>query len=294
MTMKKTAKLVALLTSALLIIVGFSSCGKLSPEEALKKASASMENVKSTTYDMDMVMSLSSGEDKISMNFDMDVDQVYDPYGMKLAMTMDLGELGNVKTDIYLVKDDETFITYTGMDYGTGETFWIKTTSEDMTNYEQYDAQASLDLYIDCVNKFTEAGKEDIGSWKTTRYDGEITSDMIEKAFKETGMESLYSTIGLNVDETINFEEMKPLKLSIWIDDKTYIPVKYYLDMTDMMQSVVDKIIASEIETAGESYTEEIPSIKADEVSVSMLVTSIDSLDSIVIPDDVIDSAVEY
>ena len=292
--MKKTTKLVALFTSALFIIGGFSSCGKLSPEEALKKSSASMENVKSTTYDMNMVMSLSSGEDKISMNFDMDIDQVYDPYGMKVVTTMDLGELGNVKTDVYLVKDDETFITYTGMDYGTGETFWIKNTSEDMTDFEQYDAQASLDLYIDCVNQFTEAGKEDIGSRKTIRYDGEITSDMIEKVFKKTGMESLYSTIGLDVDETMDFEEMKSLKLSIWIDEKTYIPVKYYLDMTDMMQSIVDKIIASEIETAGESYTEEIPSIKADEVYISMVVTSIDSLDSIVIPDDVIDSAIEY
>ncbi len=33
--MKKTTKLVALFTSALFIIGGFSSCGKLSPEEKI-------------------------------------------------------------------------------------------------------------------------------------------------------------------------------------------------------------------------------------------------------------------
>ena len=83
---------------------------------------------------------------------------------------------------------------------------------------------------------------------------------------------------------------MDGIPMSIWISNESGYPVKYDMDMTQMMQVIMDSIVA---QLAGEEGAEEIPEIKIDNISMTMTFSDFNNAEDFEIPAEVLENAVE-
>ena len=140
-----------------------------------------------------------------------------------------------------------------------------------------------MELYLSTGSSFQEAGTETVEGKEAVRYDGVITNDSFNELFESTGILDQFSSLG------VNEETAKPMPtvlgdrpLSIWVEKGSGLPVKYDMDMTAMMQSIMTKAM----EAAGSTET-----ITIETVHMTMLVHGIDNVESIEIPQEALDAA---
>ena len=91
-------------------------------------------------------------------------------------------------------------MAYTGMDMtGAGQNQWYKSQADASgMNTDQYDAVEAFELYMKNGSNFKAAGTDTVQGASATRYEGVITSDMLEDTLEESGsLESITSLLGL-------------------------------------------------------------------------------------------------
>lgn len=266
---------------AIAMCFALSACGKLSPKQVMEKAQTSVNEVSSMSYDLTMKIKLSVGSESLTMNTTMSTEYIVDPLQMKMDMTMDFGELGEATAEEYAAEEDGRLMMYTGMDFGDGDVDWIKQELPDMNGLMQYDAKASMDLYISSAESFTESGTETISGVNTVRYDGVIKGDAMEKVLNSSGMLEKFASLGLE-EENVSamLTDLGDLPISIWIATDGYIPMQYEMDMTDIMQSM----LAKSFDNTGDG------AISVDTVFVSITVKDVNSVAEILIPDEALNA----
>lgn len=269
-------KNVLTLTAALALVLALAACDGNPPggsaEDVIKQAQENMAGVTSMRYTMTMDMEMTAEGEDVNITTDLTADYIVDPMAMKMDMVMDLGEMGSMTTTSYAVKEDSEYVLYTGMDYGDGQMTWIKQTLGGLADLEQYNAQANLDLYLKSAESFKENGTETINGSAATRYDGVISKEALEEVLASSGMMDYLDQMGM--DETsAMLQNMDDLPISIWVDDESLLPVKYEMDMSAMMQSMMDSVAA-----------DEDVDVTIGKVFVSMTVTDYNSVESIQLP----------
>ena len=76
---------------------------------------------------------------------------------------------------------------------------------------------------------------------------------------------------------------MGDLPVSIWIDPASGLPVKYEMDMTAMLQSMMEKLVAQD-EAAVEA------AMTVDKCHMSMICSDYNSIDAIHVPQEALDA----
>ena len=71
-------------------------------------------------------------------------------------------------------------------------------------------------------------------------------------------------------------EALSDVPISIWIDKEAMLPVKYEMDMTEMMQSLMAQVSAA--------VSMEYPTVSG--MKISMTIGGIDTVEAITIPDE--------
>ena len=99
---------------------------------------------------------------------------------------------------------------------------------------EGYVAYASLDG--------TNWTPQELDGVKLHRYDGELTGDMLNEAVELSGMDTMLSSYGVNGDTV--FEGSMPM--SIWLDAETFAPVRYELDMSQVIAGYMQGMFEAE------------------------------------------------
>ena len=265
---------------ALMLILGLSACGGNDAGDAIVKAQEAMAGVKSMTYQTVMEMDLAADGDSVSMSVTADVSAIVDPLALEMAMSLDMGDIGRLDYTSYMVSDADTLTMYSCLDMGDGPT-WICEDVSDMTSLSQYDAKASLDLYLKSAQSFREAGAETVGDYETVRYDGVFKGDALGEVLETSGVLAQLSSLGIE-ESAYLLADIGDLPISIWIDQATSFPVKYEMDMGALMQTMLSKMAESD---------ESVSGITVDRLTVSMLVTGIDCVDEIVVPDEALAAA---
>ena len=110
----------------------------------------------------------------------------------------------------------------------------------------QYDTKENLSTYLDSSTGFTEAGTEQVNGEDATKYDGVITGSQMNEVLKASGaLDDLEPMLaGTDLDASTIYEDLPDITMSIWINAEQY-PVKYEMDMTAMMQGLMDKVMAT-------------------------------------------------
>ena len=184
---------------------------------------------------------------------------------------------------MYAQEQDGTYHLYTGIDDGSGKMSWTAQTLTDAGQLEQYDAQASMDLYLDNAASFQENGTETVENEEAVRYDGVISNDSLNEVLTATGMMDQLS--GLGVDgATVGsmLTDLGDMPVSIWVGQESGMPVKCNVDLTTVMQSIMTKAL----ESAGSGET-----VTMESVQISIVIRNINGVERIEIPQEALDSA---
>lgn len=274
--MKKYMKKAVAAVLTIIMVLSFAACNQAAtPEQKLAEGMKKMAEAKSMSYDMDIAMTLSTSGINLDMGIKGNYKTINDPVTVEGEMTMEMGFLGSVTTKVYAEKVDEKYYVYSGTDAGgEGKYTWTKT-EVDAAGMAQYSPQDTFDMYIKYLKNTQEKEAEDINGTKATRYDAVIPNEYLSEVMESNGILEQFTGVapdGLDLAEL--FKDLGDIPISVWLNADGY-PAKYEMDMTTMMQTMMAKI--------GESQG---ASIDVSKVSISMIITGIDTVDTITIPDE--------
>ncbi len=284
--MKKWFKKGAAIAMSATMALSLAACasGKpATPEEVLKAASEKVAAAKSMSSEVIMDMKMASAGQTIQMTMTGAVEAIEEPMAMHMDMTMDMGAMGSMKMQMYMTEEEGAYQLYVGTDDGSGATTWAAQSVPDADQMKQYDTQANMELYLKSGSNFQENGTETIEGKETVRYDGVITNECFNEVFTSTGVLDQFSSLGVNAETAQSmFTDLGDLPISVWVEKESNLPVKYEMDMTAMMQSIMTKTM----EAAGSTEA-----VTVESVYMTMLIHGIDNVESIEVPQEALDAA---
>ncbi len=217
-------------------------------EALLTKAQETMAGVESMATEMNMEISMAMGEESIDMITNAKILTVNEPLKMQMDMSMDMGEMGSQDMQMFAEEKDGQFVTYINMD---GAWYAQSATAESLA---QYDADANMDLYLKNISGFSKTGEEDVNGKTASKIEGVLTGDAMKEAIQDSGALISVENMGLSTED-MEALYSSDLPLTMWIDADGYV-VKYEMDMTAMMQAVMDQAMASAGAEAGDAKIE--------------------------------------
>lgn len=278
-----------LLAALMLASVWLVGCGERSPEELWATAKENIVTAKSARLHMTMDMAFDLQGETTSMTMKMDEACTQDPLSAEVNMTMDMGGLGKMDTTMYLVQEGKEYVSYTkvsGGILGDEDVGWSQSTI-DVTDLKQYNAMDNAKLYLDVLNSFQSAGKEAIGSYNTIRYDGKVTGQDISKMLDTLGdnVSSMLSTADTSTMADL-FSQLDGIPMSVWIDQKTALPVRYEMDLSGMVNQLMRTMI-----NALSSLSSEAVDFQVSKARVTVECSDYNAVAPITVPQEVLDAA---
>ncbi len=276
---KYTAMLLALCAAMNLTACGGSGGGNGgsggSGKDPLAAAMENMSKVESMDAKMVMEMDMTAGDQTLETVTTIDTSLFTEPMRLKVDMTMDMSGYGDVGMEIYAEEaEDGTLVMYQydGMDWSTQNV-----TTDDLV---QYDVSGSMDAYIASASNFKQEGTEQVGGASAYKYTGVITGDSMQDVMMSSGaLDSLGTQ--MNMDEA-QMEELLSgdIAVTLWIDEENLYPVQYDMDMTEVMDGLMGKILeAAGNDAAG--LTMSIP-----KMTISMTCGNFNSATDFTIPEE--------
>lgn len=278
-----------LLAALMLASVWLVGCGERNPDELWAAAKENIVTTKSARLHMTMDMAFDLQGETTSMTMKMEEACTQDPLSAEVTMTMDMGRLGKMDTTMYLVQEGKEYVSYTkvsGGILGDEDVGWSQSTI-DVTDLKQYNAMDNAKLYLDVLNSFQSAGKEAIGSYNTIRYDGKVTGQDISKMLDTLGdnVSSMLSTADASTMADL-FSQLDGIPMSVWIDQKTALPVRYEMDLSGMVNQLMRTMI-----NALSSLSSEAVDFQVSKARVTVECSDYNAVAPITVPQEVLDAA---
>ena len=272
---KAMAGLLAL-TLALTLALGLCACGgPRTPAEVMAQAGENLAKARSMTFDMTMEMSMSAGDETVDMTMRMTGETTTEPAVVHAGMDIDLGALGSMAMEMYAEQSETTVTTYIS---ALGQ--WMKEETALDEASAVLDAKGDMGSSLALAANLEEAGTETVGGVEATRYDGVITGENLRKVLESNGMLGEFGDIlglGDSMEDGLgDTAELGDIPISIWIDREAMLPVRYEMDMTEMMQKLLAQV--------WEAVSMEYPAVSR--MKISMTIGGIDTVEAIVIPDE--------
>ena len=272
-------KLKKLLAAAVAVTVFVTGCGGSQMDTAeietlLEKAQNTMASVESMAAEMTMEMDMGMNGEVIETTTLANIRTQQEPLKMAMEMSMVMSDGTRIdQMQMYAVEEGGHLHTYMSM----ADMWYAETMELDAMN--QYNAEENMDLYLNNLTDFKSHGQEKINDTDVTMISGVIKGDAMEKAFADSGMTASAESMGITVEmlEEI-YDELADLPISLWIDAEGYV-LKYEMDMTEMMQKVMDE----SMKAMGAAETELAMDI--EKTVISMVCSDFNTVEEIVIPE---------
>lgn len=287
--MKQTNRTLRFTAAALTLTLGLglTACGGTAPaaetpEEVLTKAQEALAGVTSMGYDMTMDLSMGAEGETLAISTVTRADTVLSPLAMKAEMEIDLGDLGGTTSmTIYAKEQDGSYLTAVGTPDEAGQMTWQSSSMDALGELENLSGADSMQLYLDSIQNFTQGESETVNGVEATRYDGVILGEDLSEVIAASGALSQLDSLGMGEMSEL-FKGMGDLPVSLWIAKETYYPVKYEMDLTEMMQSILDK-------TLSEQMGADI-GLTVEQTALSMTIRDINQVGEIEIPAEALET----
>lgn len=237
----KFGKRIAAFALSAALALSLAACGSGTEKStgdiatALEKINAVKSLEATMVMEMDMSLMGQSMETETAMN----MVCFNDPMKLKADMTMDMGELGSFTMNMYAAMDGDNYTVY--MNDGSA---WTSETV-DMSYLQQYDAQESMNLYLESGDDYTLDGTEEINGSTANKFTGVIRGDALEEVLAASGATSrLESSVG-DLDLSELYSDLGDMPITVWVDQESGYPVRYAMDMTELMQGIMEKSMAA-------------------------------------------------
>lgn len=278
--MRETKKPVRFLLAALLLFaaVVLGGCGKekVTAESLIKTASKRSENAKSVSADMNLDMKMNIKQSGISADFnigaDLSIEAVKEPVSAHIDGTMSVDIAGNSQEsslESYLVDEDGTAVTYMGTDGS-----WTKTEAELSDDGMLSGLNSMLN---DSMNYELQKETEEVNGKEAYVLTGKVSGELMNELMG--GLGSDMGAVSADIDWS-KFEASVAVKLDK--DSKQIVEV--VMDCTDGLSAVMEDALAQ----AGVSDA----GVTVGKYALTMTNISYDSVDEIVVPDEVKNAAV--
>lgn len=259
---------------------GSDNTEEKSAADILAAAQEKMKNVKSMNakmiVDMNMEASAEGESQSMQMTTTADMSCFYDPVHFKIDMTMNAGEAGTTSTTMYAEADDSGKYTQ----YITDGTNW-QAQEIDLSAIKQYNASDNMNQYIDESYNYKSEGTEEINGANAYKLSGIITGDNLKETMLASGSLDSLTSLGIDSAQVQSMiDGLGDLPITLWIDEASMYPVKYEMDMSAVMNSLMTKVMESMgDETAGAS-------INFSKVMFSMVCSDFNAAAEFTIPDE--------
>ena len=242
----KSGKRIAVLALGAALTLSMTACGGTENRDNssgdIGTAMEKLNAVSSLDATMVMEMNMSVMEQVMETKTTMNMSCFNDPMKLKADMTMDMGDLGSVDMSMYASMDGDTYNMY--LYDGTNWT----TQAVDVSYLQQYDAKESMNLYLESGDDYTLAGTEEINGSTANKFTGVIRGEALEEVLAASGAtNNLEASVG-DLDLASLYSDLGDLEITVWVDQESGYPVRYAMDMTQMMQGMMDKILAASAE----------------------------------------------
>jgi hypothetical protein len=258
----------------------------LSPESMIKEVQKNLASANNMAADMTMEFSMTSDSDTFDIIMKADITAFKDPYKAKIHMNIDMGALGTQEIETYLLNEDNNYNIYMNTDGNwTKQALDSKTFNTEQNNYLD---QLSLDLFLKNANYFKNSGTEKISGVSSVKLEGIIKGNTITELFINN---PVLENFNLPVDTSL-FDNLSDIPVTMWIDEKTMLPIKMSMDMTSLMQNLTDSILSStsesgEVTDSNTGDMNAITSLDIPKCIVTIEYKSIGSADNFTVPDDI-------
>lgn len=244
-----------------------------------------MKDISSMNATMHMEMDMTAGADGETQSIQTvtttNMSCLYNPMRLKMDMNMDAGNGNAVDMSIYAEEAEDG--TYTMYMYDGSQ--W-QSQPVQMDDLAQYDAASNVTGYMQESYNFQDAGTEQIDGKNARKYTGVITGDDMKEAMMSTGALNSLSSLGLDESQLETMlKDLGELPISLWIDETDSYPVKYEMDMTAMMNSLMSGLMESMGDEA------EVASIEVSKMKIEMTCSDFNAVSDFSIPDEVKEAA---
>ena len=245
-------KKIAALVLALIMLLSLSGCGM---DLKLTTAVLKLNKVQSLHADVDGALELTATDPSSSETFLASVVGGVDFSKEPLSAYADLN-LAVMDEQLHILatlesQGDNAVLSYSLDDGATWETQDLGQLEGNM-DLDPIDLLEGLGEAGDAIGNFTAVGTETVLGSDATRYDSVISGAVMAELMEENGAEdALENNLGVDVD--FDFSNLPDVNLSVWVDKASGLPVKGCIDMSAMLQSMMDASLASILQAAGET-----------------------------------------
>lgn len=244
---------------------------ELTLEEVFNKAQEASENIKSMHADMEMKQNISMPELEEEMETSMDIkmDIIQDPLSMYQVMKMEIPEMGGMEIEMY--------VTEAGifMKNPEGEE-WMKLPADSYDDImEGMNSGAEANIDFETLGEFIEDftfEQDDNQYILKLKASGEEFKKIVEEQLDAGG---LMEGLGEEEQDVLNDMKIHELEYEIFIDKETFQTIAFNLDM-DIELTVEE----------GETFR------MKQELEAKM--SQINDISEIIVPQEIIDQAIEY
>lgn len=299
--MKKRNKILALMLAAVLA-VSVTACGgkesgnenastgtqaeKTEEAEQVDPFEAAQKNIAAVTsmdaamlMEMDMEMGANGETQSVESVTTMDMSTFSDPVRLKLDMTVKASVAGQEQTQdmsVYAETNEDGTCTMYIFDGSSWQ-------SQEVSAAEvaQYDTSTDMAAYMYGDYNFEAVGTEQVDGANAYKYSGVITGDEMKEVILSSGALDQLTSLGMSsADLDSMLDNVGELPINIWIDEATLYPVKYEMDMTDIMDTLMSSMLTALGEQA-EGLTMSVP-----KMTISMTCKNFNAATEFEIPEE--------
>ena len=249
--MKRNLKGISFLLT-IIMVFSLVACKKgISVEEQIREVLQTVSEAKS--YEATMIFSMEAEDENMSIDLEIssEIVQFYNP--IKLRMLSNIEMMGiSMNTEQYLISSD------TGTNMYMKDPYTGKWTCDEMRNSavtpNQYDIEANLQLYLSSADSFELVDTIIANGVSANVLEGYVSAENLENYVSQV-LQSTSPQYDAEQNEMMKhfLSGMEDIQIVLWIEADTNIPIYYSIDMTDLMQGIMNSIISEA--QSGEKYT---------------------------------------
>lgn len=239
--MKKTKRWLAIALCALLLLPMMQGCKQKTPEDIFNDALANMGKMESMHMNMSMQLEMSVMGQKMNMKIGAEAEAITNPVKGKMDMKMEVGGM-SMQMPMYYEQQGDAFMTYIGMDDGSGVVWYRQQAENAPVNNNLLSASAMAGF------EYIEEEREDEN---TLRYRGMMDAQQLKSLLETSmsgGLDSLTGGDAKLLDAVL--EEIGKTEMIVTVDKQSGYIVRQELDMGPMMSAIMKKALESSGEEA--------------------------------------------
>lgn len=260
--MKPKKRLIAVVC-VLMMILSLAACGEPTPPpDPLETAIENLKTVENLQAEVKMDMTMMVNGETVDTKTNMDMIYYVEPLRMLMEMsTVASGEAVSLTVaseqsedgiDVYYTDSENWYYASVDLD-----------DADSMQGYE-YRPDEAIGGYT-----YTADGTEEVDGVTLYKYTCELTGEAMQEAMNSSGAMSSMGDTGMSeedMEEMLESLSGLSIKSSIWISEANMLPVRYEMDMTDVMNALMSKIVEMTAQNMG---------VSADELGLEMSVSNV-------------------